>query len=52
VALEKYYDDLILANTKDHLIASQILQDNSITKENDSWSNEWKDLTQKHYGYI
>lgn len=52
VALEKYFDDLILANTKDHLIASQILQDTSITQENDSWSKEWEDLTKKHYGYI
>lgn len=52
VALEKYFDDLILANTKDHLIASQVLQDSSITQENDSWSKEWEDLTKKHYGYI
>jgi hypothetical protein len=41
-----------LAATKDHLVAREILNQESITGENDSWTAEFKDLVSKNYAYI
>lgn len=50
--IQQKYNDLLLAATKDHLIARTILNQESITGENDSWTAEYADLVNKGYAYI
>lgn len=50
--IQQKYNDLLLAATKDHLVARTILNQESITGENDSWTAEYADLVNKGYAYI
>jgi hypothetical protein len=50
--IQEKYNDLLLAATKDHLVAREILNQESITGENDSWTAEFEDLISKNYAYI
>lgn len=50
--IQQKYNDLLLAATKDHLVAREILNQESITGENDSWTAEYADLVTKGYAYI